>query len=271
MLKYGLIGAGAFLGSLALTDAYVHSEVNSWEAPLTPPPLTTIIMPTYNEEPWIEQALISLVNQNVFEAYPERFELIVADSQSTDATPEIAGKYANVLSLPNGKLNAKHLAILDAKGDVVVSVDADCYYGPNWLNLTLKPFERPNVVAVGGVSLSTHSSLNIGYLLQTWKLLLSKELIGRASAFRKSAYLQAGGYHLNFDQTNVNEVQYWEEIEFANRLRQLGDVVIEPKALVVTSPRLFYCDPRRKSYYPKLQNGVEYEFYCRQIESGERM
>lgn len=264
---------GAFLGSLALTDTYVSSEASNWNAKLTNPPQTTIILPTYNEETWIERALQSLTAQNVYLAYPDRFELIVADSQSTDHTAEIARNYTrNVLSMPPGKLNAKHLAILDANGEIIVSVDADCYYPPNFLNLLLKPFEDPNVVAVGGCTQPEVGNpiLKTGYLMQIWLYTLTQNtLIGRASAFRKDVYLQTGGYRLTFNQTDVAQVQHYEEVELTQRLRKLGKVVFNPKAVVYHSPRMFYCELRPK-IIPTLRNGV-YATYCGEIERGERM
>lgn len=273
-VTYAVIGLGGFGGALAVTHFYVTSEIENWNAPLTNPPSTTIIVCSYNEEALIERTLQSLLNQNIVAAYPSRFELIVADSQSTDRTPEIAGKYAEVLSLPRGKLNAKHLAILDAKGEVIVSCDADTYYGCNYVNTLLKRFERPEVVAVGGISTTDDSNklLKIGYLVQAWLFTWQKStLIGRSSAFRKDAYLQVGGYFLDFDQTNISQVQYWEEVEIVDRFKQIGKVEIELKAIVPTSPRLFYCKPRHKAwFYPFLQGDVHDKF-CGEIEAGQRM
>lgn len=273
---YALLGAGGFLGGAALTHSYMTSEAYKQDAELTYPPLTSIILPTYNEEYFVENALKSIVSQNIYRAFPHRFEIIVADSESKDRTAEISRCYTDkVLSMPKGKLNAKHLAILDSVGEIIVSVDADCVYPCNWLNIILSHFQDPNVVAVGGCSyiLDAPTHIKLGYVLQAWKLSLGRDtLIGRASAFRKQAYVEAGGYRLDFNQLDVSQVQYWEEVEIVDRLRTFGRIMIDARATVITSPRLFYSRYRAGILgVPPLKNGKAYSVYSHQIESGERM
>lgn len=81
-------------------------------------PTLTVIMPTYNEEAYVEAALRSVSFAD---------EIIVIDSFSTDRTPEIAKKYSSMLlqrTFDNFS-NQKNFALEKAKGDWILFLDAD--------------------------------------------------------------------------------------------------------------------------------------------------
>ena len=56
-------------------------------------PKITIVTPVYNNVKYIEDCIVSVLNQN----YPN-LEYIVIDGASTDGTAEIIGKYKNKLA-----------------------------------------------------------------------------------------------------------------------------------------------------------------------------
>lgn len=58
-------------------------------------PLVSICIPTYNGEKYIEEALISAINQTY-----SNLEIIVSDDNSTDKTLDIVNRYANLTSIP---------------------------------------------------------------------------------------------------------------------------------------------------------------------------
>lgn len=81
-------------------------------------PTLTVIIPTYNEEAYIEDALFSVEFAD---------EIIVVDSYSSDRTPEIAKKYASKFlerKFDNFS-NQKNFALKEATGDWVLFIDAD--------------------------------------------------------------------------------------------------------------------------------------------------
>lgn len=81
-------------------------------------PKLTVIIPTFNEEAYLEDALFSV-------AFAD--EIIVIDSFSTDATPEIAKKFATKFLQRkfDNFSNQKNFALKEATGDWVLFVDAD--------------------------------------------------------------------------------------------------------------------------------------------------
>ena len=78
----------------------------------------SVIIPTFNEEAFLEDALFSVVFAD---------EIIVIDSFSTDATPGIAKKYATKFLQRkfDNFSNQKNCALKEATGDWVLFLDAD--------------------------------------------------------------------------------------------------------------------------------------------------
>lgn len=81
-------------------------------------PKLTVIIPTFNEESYLEDALFSV-------AFAD--EIIVVDSYSTDQTPEIAKKYATkfLQRAFDNFSNQKNFALKEATGDWILFIDAD--------------------------------------------------------------------------------------------------------------------------------------------------
>jgi glycosyltransferase involved in cell wall biosynthesis len=238
--KAAIIAAGGGIIAMGGVWAYINSEVHAVNAPVIEPTgLVSVIMPTYNEEDYVERGLRSIVNQNIIRAYREKFELIVVDSQSVDKTVEIAEKYADkVINAPIGLLTARTTAIKQSRGDIILAVNADTYYPPNFANILLRNFRRNGVVGVSGIRIHEGplAPLTILFYLLHSKLIM----LGTNSAFLKSAFYEVGGWNLNIDQSNAIELQLEEEEIFARRLSQVGEVVFDPKAPAFTSPRRLY-------------------------------
>jgi cellulose synthase/poly-beta-1,6-N-acetylglucosamine synthase-like glycosyltransferase len=82
-------------------------------------------------------------------------EIIVIDDGSTDRTYQIALGYRNqgvkIVQRPNGgKAAALNYGLLFARGEIVVTVDADSLIGKNTLVELVKNFRYPEVAAVAG-------------------------------------------------------------------------------------------------------------------------
>jgi len=212
----GYVALNTMLKTAAMTRATKGT-------PVKPPYKVSIIMPAWHEpDEFLEAALRSLREQNVVKAFPEMFEIIVVDGVSNKS---IVMKYADrLLKAPEGKMRARDYGIRNASGEIIVAVDADCVYPPNWLNEVLKPFHDPNVVGVatptdfGALDLLVKIPVNILY---------SAKMLGRGSAFLKSAYFKIGGFPDVDEHTigSTDEIAIIEEFEFMKRLRQVGEVV----------------------------------------------
>jgi glycosyltransferase involved in cell wall biosynthesis len=194
----------------------------------------SVIIPAFNEEAHLETNLRSILTQNIILRYKDYFECIVVDNESTDTTAEIALQYCQVISAPRGKLNARDAGIKYAVGKIIVSCDADYWYPPNWLNLLLRHFNDPNVVAVNAPYLPKVNLLQrIGFVWVTYLPIPSRRnrLNGGNSAFIRQAYFDVGGFDLTVNQFKMEGIMTEEEIVFYLKLKQLGEVVFDSQAV----------------------------------------
>lgn len=98
--------------------------------------MISVIMPVFNGEKTIQQAIRSAAHNRV----DERIEIIVVDDGSTDRTPEILREMQTEISNLHvarqrnmGPGVARNVALKQAKGDFVVFLDADDYLEPTAL------------------------------------------------------------------------------------------------------------------------------------------
>lgn len=226
----GLTAADLLKYQMSIQDDTIKRPVDS----------ISIIMTSLNEERFIENCLISLRNQVLIKEWPLNFEIILVDSGSRDRTVELARPYVDkIIYAPKGKLTARNLAIDQSMGNIIVSVDADCYYGEYWLNTLLSEFNNPNVVAVSG---STIDNDAISPILQDFVYVFDNlgrvfiypnKMSGRNSAFYKHLFHLSGRFDESINQLDVNEMLKEEEFGFGNRLAQYGIVKYKLSASTV--------------------------------------
>jgi glycosyltransferase involved in cell wall biosynthesis len=117
----------------------------------------SLIIPTYNRAASLKRALESVVNLD----YPsDRYEIIVVDNGSTDATPTVVKEVRNTnpecsLSYVReerlGLHNARHAGVWVAKGNILLFTDDDATFDPGWLRAYEEAFNsHPEMAAAGG-------------------------------------------------------------------------------------------------------------------------
>jgi glycosyltransferase involved in cell wall biosynthesis len=112
-------------------------------------PLVTIVMPVYNGEKFLREALESVLAQDY-----EPFEVIVVDDGSTDSSAEIASSFAEVTCLSQANQGvgaARNTALTVARGDIIATIDADDIV-PAWKLRVQVAYmlEHPEAVCVFG-------------------------------------------------------------------------------------------------------------------------
>jgi len=120
----------------------------------------SVVIAARNEQENIGSCLEALVHQTY---PPDRYEVIIVDDRSADETANIANHYCQnyqqvrlvtVKDLPPGispKKNALAKGIAMAKGEIVLTTDADCVPEPGWIAAMVSYFE-PTVGFVAGFS-----------------------------------------------------------------------------------------------------------------------
>jgi glycosyltransferase involved in cell wall biosynthesis len=114
----------------------------------------SVIMPCRDEEKYIAEALASLVAGD----YPQdRLEVLVVDGMSTDATrrivTEFAGEHRFIRLLDNPRRitpAALNIGISQARGDLIVRVDAHSTYPPDYISSLAAWQEKTEADNVGG-------------------------------------------------------------------------------------------------------------------------
>ncbi|MCI4350585.1 MAG: glycosyltransferase [Thermoplasmata archaeon] len=178
-------------------------------------PSVSILMPAYNEERWIAEALRHA--DAAAARYPGRVEIIVGNDGSTDRTSELArGAIAGltkargmVVDLPHaGKSNGLNGALALATGEIVIRLDADTFVSDELGFAAIIPhFADPEV---GGVQGSIHPRQRDGWTRKLRALEIawghyfqrpavmgarSGEVIdGLFSAFRRKDLVSLGGW-----------------------------------------------------------------------------
>ena len=106
-------------------------------------PFFSVILPIYNVEPFLEECIHSVLDQEFTD-----YELILVDDGSTDACPEICDRYAaeyahiRTVHKENGGLSSARNAGLEvAKGQYIWWVDSDDWVEPDSLKTLYKACE----------------------------------------------------------------------------------------------------------------------------------
>jgi glycosyltransferase involved in cell wall biosynthesis len=114
-------------------------------------PMLSVLIDTYNHERYIEQAVVSALEQD----FPASdYEIVVVDDGSTDRTPEIVGRFAPRVRLVRkkngGQASAFNAAFPELRGEIVAFLDGDDWFANGKLTAVMKALEKePEAAAIG--------------------------------------------------------------------------------------------------------------------------
>lgn len=114
-------------------------------------PLVTVLIDTYNHERFIEEAIVSVLEQH----FPRSdTEILVVDDGSTDRTPEILRKFEphlRVLRKANGgQASAFNAGIPEARGEIVAFLDGDDWWTKNKLTRVVETMFADRSIGIVG-------------------------------------------------------------------------------------------------------------------------
>lgn len=101
--------------------------------------LLTVIIPTYNREKKLPNAIESALNQSY-----KNTQIIVVDDGSIDQTADLVKKYPQVeyyFKKNGGQASARNLGLQHAKGDIIASLDSDDIWYPDFLKKCVEKLE----------------------------------------------------------------------------------------------------------------------------------
>ncbi|MBX2931591.1 MAG: glycosyltransferase [Chitinophagaceae bacterium] len=226
----------------------------------------SIIIPARNEDKYIKNCLLSILQQS----YPASlFEIIVIDDHSTDETAtvvqQIQQQYHNVQLIKladelGGKIlnsykkKAIENAISYAKGEWIITTDADCIAPTKWLITYDAWIQQHNTVFVA----APVAFINNGSLLQAFQYIdfMSMQGITAASvnagfhnmcnganlAYRKDIFLQVNGFK------DIDNIASGDDMLLMNKIRKQHpkgvSFLFSKEAIVTTYPM-----PSWKAFY----------------------
>lgn len=107
-------------------------------------PLVSIIIPAFNVEHYIQEAVESALNQDY-----NNIEIIIVNDGSTDNTSKICMRLSskdNRIRLVNkkngGAASARNLGIRESNGDFIMFLDGDDFYSPHAVSLAVSLIEK---------------------------------------------------------------------------------------------------------------------------------
>ncbi|MBM3599618.1 MAG: glycosyltransferase [Alphaproteobacteria bacterium] len=196
----------------------------------------SVYVPCFNGERYIAQCIASLLTQT---RRPD--EIIVVDDGSTDRSPRVASAYPVRLIRheQNQGLGAtRSTGVRAATGDLIASIDADCFARRDWLERLTRILEStPDAIGAAGQLIEANYD-RIGDRWRTHHLPQNHGanplpdvpyLHGANTLFRREALLAAGGYDQRF-RTNG------EDFDICRRLKRkqpAGKLVYDSGAVVM--------------------------------------
>ncbi len=212
-------------------------------------PNVSVIIPCWNEAVGI-LATIRSVLENTYES----IEVVIVNDGSTDESDNIIRQflkeYKNEANLHpgksivykykenGGKARALNAGVGLSSGEIIISIDADCYVAPTAIENFVQWFADPNVMAaVGNVKIGNTRTLvgTIQHLEYMFSFYCKKAdslfntiyiIGGAAGAFRREVFEELGGY-----TTDV----ITEDFELTIRIQMAGmKIVYASDAIVYT-------------------------------------
>jgi glycosyltransferase involved in cell wall biosynthesis len=193
-------------------------------------PRISVLMPVWNGERFLPQAVESILNQNF-----KDFELLAVDGGSTDRTLDILSQYKDprirIIKAPPGIVAALNLGLQQAKGDWIARQDADDISHPQRLELQWEAVSRRpgTVFCHTDVELIGDNANSIGRAhfprtraFLALRLCFQCGIVHSTAFFNKEAALAVGGY----------QGEQAEDYGLWGRLIESGGVIGIPKRLL---------------------------------------
>lgn len=198
------------------------------------PPRVTVLMPVYNSENTLEDAITSVLSQ----AFDD-FELLVVDDGSTDKTPEILARQDDPrirvirLDKNRGVCHARNRALQEARGCYIAHADSDDLMVPHRLERQVAYLDSHPDVALVGAWQKVFETEPEDNRLETrptkpealrFAMVMKNMVFGSVACYRRELALRAGGFGLG------REVA--EDYVLWSKFNRLGLIVNLPEPLV---------------------------------------
>lgn len=164
----------------------------------------SIIIPCYNQAGYVEEAVLSAINQTY-----QNIEIICVNDGSTDKTSEVirmlVNKYKNIVffdeSENKGVVAARNFAIQACTGEYILPLDADDTIEPTYVEKAVKVLDENKNIGVVYCRAKIFGAEDKIWDLPAYskESFLYRNVVFCTALFRKSDFVKAGGYKANME------------------------------------------------------------------------
>ena len=219
----------------------------------------SVVIPAFNEEKYIENTLFSLLTSE--QKTYINYEVVLVDNNSTDKTIAVAQKFAYGMDLriikevKQGRGAARARGFEEAKGDIILSADADTIFYKGWVEKLSSSIKGDVVAVTTSCKIVDSTVINNAVInfIQPKAMVLYKILLGHfwlsgfSFAISKSAYKKSGGFNPNLEAL--------EDIDLSFKVSKVGKIRFIDKPVIFSGRRF------RKGlvagFYEYIQSFVE--------------
>ena len=201
-------------------------------------PSVTIIIPCFNEGKWIQQTILSCMNQN----YPmDKLEVIVVDDHSSDGSVEKIKEITERLfregeeyDIPNrlryfvqernaGKREALTRGTLEAKHELVVFVDSDSFLDFDAIRNLVQPFKDPKMGGVAGRTDVANTYTNVLTKMQSVRYYIAFRIMKAAEGYFDAVTCLSGPLACYRKELVMKNIDKWLSQSFLGQKATFGD------------------------------------------------
>ena len=159
----------------------------------------SIIIPCYNQEKFISEAMESALNQTY-----KNVEIVVINDASKDNSSEVIQKYANqhtnIIFLDEkenkGVVKSRNLAISKCSGDYILPLDGDDKIEPTFCEKAVKILDSDEEIRIVYSRTQFFGHMNKEFKLESFNpnRIMFNNCIPNTAMYRKSDFVSVGGY-----------------------------------------------------------------------------
>ena len=245
-----MLSTGIYLAFILFIIAglFRHNEQSIISTDQTP--AVSVVIAARNEEKNLPDLIQDLVNQE----YPlDQLEIIIVNDRSTDSTAKIlieaaenyaVVKYIRVEQLPTEMTPKKHaltLGIEMAKGDVILTTDADCRVGKFWVSSMAYSVVQQDSISIGYSKVAGESFFERIQMLDFLGIITANagaggwghfwSGTGQNLAYKKSDFKAIGGFEPVKDKISGDDMYLVQSI---SKLKS-GTINIDANSFVTTA------------------------------------
>lgn len=230
---YSIMAAVFLLSRYLIGALYKPVPINSEFTPGV-----TIVIPCFNEETWIEQTIVSCVNQD----YPiDKLEVLVVDDCSTDRSAEVIRETIDRLERENprfhikervkyvpspqnaGKREALARGTQMATHDLIGFVDSDSFLDVFAIRNLVQPFQDPKIGGVSGRTDVANTYTNALTKMQSVRYYIAFRLMKAAESYFDAVTCLSGPLSCYRKSIIMDNMDAWLNQKFLGQRATFGD------------------------------------------------